>query len=493
MTKGSSINTLKASLPRGLRDVRNTELSLIKGLTSKIIPIYESYGFEELSTPSFEYTSALGKFLPDADRPNAGVFSFQDDDEQWLSLRYDLTSPLARYVAENFDKITKPYKRYQLGNVWRNEKPGPGRYREFLQLDADIIGSNSYGVDAELIMLSADSLSALGLNDQNYNIRVSSRKLLDAILELVSESEDIDEVRRLTILRAIDKLDRVGIDGVQRLLSEGRKDESGDYTTGAMLQKNSISKILDFISIDSQSRDGFMTQAIELVGKNDLGQLAINELRAISNILDKLNYKNSITFDSSIVRGLEYYTGVIFEANLIATDKKKDMPIIGSVGGGGRYDKLISRFRKDQVGASGFSFGISRLCTVMQMMDFEILGESYGPILILNMDKDFEYSYYQMAQELRASGIKTEVYLGSAGMKAQMKYADKKNSPLVIIEGTVEREKGIVTIKNLIKGKEVSATIESRDNWIKNNEIQFEVNRSDAIKKILQILKKNKT
>ena len=256
---------------------------------------------------------------------------------------------------------------------------------------------------------------------------------------------------------------------------------------------NSISKILDFISIDSQSRDGFMTQAIELVGKNDLGQLAINELRAISNILDKLNYKNSITFDSSIVRGLEYYTGVIFEANLIATDKKKDMPIIGSVGGGGRYDKLISRFRKDQVGASGFSFGISRLCTVMQMMDFEILGESYGPILILNMDKDFEYSYYQMAQELRASGIKTEVYLGSAGMKAQMKYADKKNSPLVIIEGTVEREKGIVTIKNLIKGKEVSATIESRDNWIKNNEIQFEVNRSDAIKKILQILKKNKT
>ena len=493
MTKGSSINTLKASLPRGLRDVRNTELSLIKGLTSKIIPIYESYGFEELSTPSFEYTSALGKFLPDADRPNAGVFSFQDDDEQWLSLRYDLTSPLARYVAENFDKITKPYKRYQLGNVWRNEKPGPGRYREFLQLDADIIGSNSYGVDAELIMLSADSLSALGLNDQNYNIRVSSRKLLDAILELVSESEDIDEVRRLTILRAIDKLDRVGIDGVQRLLSEGRKDESGDYTTGAMLQKNSISKILDFISIDSQSRDGFMTQAIELVGKNDLGQLAINELRAISNILDKLNYKNSITFDRSIVRGLEYYTGVIFEANLIATDKKKDMPIIGSVGGGGRYDKLISRFRKDQVGASGFSFGISRLCTVMQMMDFEILGESYGPILILNMDKDFEYSYYQMAQELRASGIKTEVYLGSAGMKAQMKYADKKNSPLVIIEGTVEREKGIVTIKNLIKGKEVSATIESRDNWIKNNEIQFEVNRSDAIKKILQILKKNKT
>ncbi|MEC8453329.1 MAG: histidine--tRNA ligase [Pseudomonadota bacterium] len=493
MTNDSSKNTLKAALPRGLRDTGHSELDLIKNITSKIIPVYESYGFEELSTPSFEYTSALGKFLPDSDRPNAGVFSFQDDDEKWLSLRYDLTSPLARYVAENFDKITKPYKRYQLGNVWRNEKPGPGRYREFLQLDADIIGSNSYGVDAELIMLSADSMSSLGLNDENYNIRVSSRKLLDAILALVSDSEDIDEVRRLTILRAIDKLDRIGIDGVQKLLSEGRKDVSGGYTIGAKLQKASISKILDFISIGSQSRDGFISQAIELVGENDLGQSAIEELRSINNILDKLNYNKSVVFDSSIVRGLEYYTGVIFEANLVSKDNDKNLPVIGSVGGGGRYDKLISRFRKDQVGASGFSIGVSRLCTVMQMMGFEILEENYGPILILNMDKDYEYSYYQMAQDLRAYGIKAEVYLGTAGMKAQMKYADKKGSPLVIIEGTVEREKGIVTIKNLTKGKEVSATIGSRDNWIKNDEIQFEVIRSEVVKEISQILKKDKT
>ena len=493
MTNDSSKNTLKAALPRGLRDTGHSELDLIKNITSKIIPVYESYGFEELSTPSFEYTSALGKFLPDSDRPNAGVFSFQDDDEKWLSLRYDLTSPLARYVAENFDKITKPYKRYQLGNVWRNEKPGPGRYREFLQLDADIIGSNSYGVDAELIMLSADSMSSLGLNDENYNIRVSSRKLLDSILALVSDSEDIDEVRRLTILRAIDKLDRIGIDGVQKLLSEGRKDESGDYTIGANLQKASISKILNFISIGSQSRDGFISQAIELVGENDLGQLAIAELTSINNILDKLNYNKSVVFDSSIVRGLEYYTGVIFEANLVSKDNDKNLPVIGSVGGGGRYDKLISRFRKDQVGASGFSIGVSRLCTVMQMMDLEILEENIGPILILNMDKDYEYSYYQMAQDLRAYGIKAEVYLGTAGMKAQMKYADKKGSPLVIIEGTVEREKGIVTIKNLTKGKEVSATIGSRDNWIKNDEIQFEVTRGEIVKEISQILKKDKT
>ena len=209
--------------------------------------------------------------------------------------------------------------------------------------------------------------------------------------------------------------------------------------------------------------------------------------------MDKLNYNKSVVFDSSIVRGLEYYTGVIFEANLVSKDNDKNLPVIGSVGGGGRYDKLISRFRKDQVGASGFSIGVSRLCTVMQMMDLEILEENIGPILILNMDKDYEYSYYQMAQELRAYGIKAEVYLGSAGMKAQMKYADKKGSPLVIIEGTVEREKGIVTIKNLAKGKEVSATIGSRDDWIKNDKIQFEVIRGEVVREISQILKKDKT
>ena len=208
---------------------------------------------------------------------------------------------------------------------------------------------------------------------------------------------------------------------------------------------------------------------------------------------NSISFGTPVVFDSSIVRGLEYYTGVIFEANLVSKDNDKNLPVIGSVGGGGRYDKLISRFRKDQVGASGFSIGVSRLCTVMQMMDLEILEENIGPILILNMDKDYEYSYYQMAQELRAYGIKAEVYLGTAGMKAQMKYADKKGSPLVIIEGTVEREKGIVTIKNLAKGKEVSATIGSRDNWIKNDEIQFEVIRGEAVKEISQLLKKYKT
>ena len=496
MTKGSSINTLKASLPRGLRDVRNTELSLIKGLTSKIIPIYESYGFEELSTPSFEYTSALGKFLPDADRPNAGVFSFQDDDEQWLSLRYDLTSPLARYVAENFDKITKPYKRYQLGNVWRNEKPGPGRYREFLQLDADIIGSNSYGVDAELIMLSADSLSALGLNDQNYNIRVSSRKLLDAILELVSESEDIDEVRRLTILRAIDKLDRVGIDGVQRLLSEGRKDESGDYTKGAGLEKSSISQILSFlesgIESKSLSRDTCLKNLSNQFGSNIIFNKAIEELSEISNIINAAGYdEKKIIIDPSVVRGLGYYTGPVYEADLTFNmETDQGLEKFGSIGGGGRYDDLVARLKGARVPSTGISVGVSRLGSALKYLNKSSINNESLSVVVLVMDKDKRSDYYKIASSLRNEGISSECYTGDGGMKAQLKYADKRNARLAIIIGEDEVASNSVTIKDLFVGMEVSDKISDNKEWRSGKDSQKNVPINELVETIKSILSK---
>mgnify|MGYP003388325240 FL=1 len=489
MSNSSSKDIIKPGLPRGLRDLNNLELKLLKNIISKISKVYESYGFEELSTPAFEFSDALGKFLPDQDRPNAGVFSFQDDDEKWLSLRYDLTAPLARYVGENYDKITKPYKRFQVGSVWRNEKPGPGRFREFLQLDADIVGSDNYLADSELIMLACDCMRTLGLDKNNYSIRVSNRKLLDSILELIANNEQIDDARRLIILRAIDKLDRVGVSGVERLLSNGRKDESGDFTKGAELSKASISKILDFLSIDNEDRKKFISQASSIVNKTVAGQEALKELSEIDLLLAKLDYKEEVLFDSSIVRGLEYYTGTIFEANLqFDSSNDNKFPVIGSIGGGGRYDRLISRFRKDQIGATGFSIGVSRLATILQMAEFQLGEPSNGPVLILKMDTEFDYSYYQIAKELRDEGILAEVYVGSSGMKAQMKYADKKNSPVVIIEGTDEREKGIVTIKNLIKGKEISTSIDSRESWIKNSDIQFEVDRDKLVSKISKLL-----
>src|SRR6202012_5624396 len=232
----------KARLPRGFRDRSADEIAAERAVLDTIRRVYESYGFEPLETPAFEYTDALGKFLPDVDRPNEGVFSLQDDDKQWMSLRYDLTAPLARYVAENFQNLPKPFRRYQVGNVWRNEKPGPGRFREFRQFDADTVGSNSPAADAELLMMACDALEAVGLKRGEYMVKINSRKLLAGVLE----EAKVDSSKRGTVLRAIDKLDRLGVEGVIALLGQGRKDESGDFTKGAELSTAAIQSLIDF-------------------------------------------------------------------------------------------------------------------------------------------------------------------------------------------------------------------------------------------------------
>src|SRR6266403_1808149 len=209
-------------------------------MVEKIREVFERYGFEPVETPAMEYTDALGKFLPDQDRPNEGVFSFQDDDEQWISLRYDLTAPLARYVAENFDALPKPYRSYRAGYVYRNEKPGPGRFRQFMQFDADTVGSASPAADAEMCMMAADTMEALGIPRGSYVVKISSRKVLDGVMESVGVGSESNETKRLTVLRAIDKLDRLGWKGVEQLLGPGREDESGDRTPGAGLARDVI-------------------------------------------------------------------------------------------------------------------------------------------------------------------------------------------------------------------------------------------------------------
>src|ERR1700742_3337449 len=238
-------NRPKARLPRGFRDRGAAEIAAERRVLEAIRSVYESYGFSPLETPAFEYTDALGKFLPDVDRPNAGVFSLKDDDEQWLSLRYDLTAPLARHVAANFETLAKPFRRYQVGPVWRNEKPGPGRYREFLQFDADTVGSASPSADAELLMMLSDTLEALGLKRGDYIVKLNNRKLLDGVLEAAGIALE-DRERRGIVLRAIDKLDRLGVDGVMALLGPGRKDDSGDFTKGAGLSDKAINRLLNF-------------------------------------------------------------------------------------------------------------------------------------------------------------------------------------------------------------------------------------------------------
>ena len=237
--KNNASPAARARLPRGFADRAPADIAATEKMLGVIKETYELYGFEAVETPLIEFTEALGKFLPDQDRPNEGVFSFRDDDESWLSLRYDLTAPLARYVAENFDRLPKPYRSYRAGTVFRNEKPGPGRFRQFMQFDADTVGSASFAADAEMCMMAADTLESLGLKGQ-YVIKVNNRKVLDGVMEAIGLGGEENAGQRLTVLRAIDKLDRLGREGVHLLLGPGRKDESGDFTKGAGLNDEQI-------------------------------------------------------------------------------------------------------------------------------------------------------------------------------------------------------------------------------------------------------------
>ncbi|MGO9362403.1 MAG: histidine--tRNA ligase [Rhodomicrobium sp.] len=461
---------VRARLPKGMRDVEAQELRALKHMLGTISSVYERYGFEPLDTPAFEYTDALGKFLPDTDRPNEGVFSFQDEDEQWVSLRYDLTAPLARYVAANFDALPKPFRRYQSGYVYRNEKPGPGRYRQFMQFDADTVGTANPAADAEMCMLAADTLEALGIPRGSYVVKVSSRTLLDTALDAAGV---MDPKQRLVVLRAVDKFDRLGLRGVEELLGDGRKDESGDFTPGAKLASGQASRILALLSGNDEAPDDEAVGAIiGLARQADFGP-------------------DRIRFDATVVRGLEYYTGPVFEAELTFPAAGEDGEAVrfGSVGGGGRYDGLVSRFRSQPVPATGFSIGLSRLYAALshlgKLKDGAI---SLAPAVVLVMDKARVGDYQKMTRDLRQAGIRAEMYLGDAGMKAQMKYADRRGAPCVIIQGEDERAQGLVTIKDLFEGARLSEEIEDRSEWREGRPAQFSVPENEMVTAVQNLL-----
>ena len=455
--------------------------------------VYELYGFEALETPAIEYTDALGKFLPDQDRPNEGVFSFQDDDEQWLSLRYDLTAPLARYVAQNFDALPKPYRSYRVGQVYRNEKPGPGRFRQFMQFDADTIGSSSPAADAEICMMAADTLERLGVKRGDYVIKINSRKVLDGVMKAVGLDGVENAGRRLTVLRAVDKLDRLGPEGVKLLLGAGRKDESGDFTKGAGLGQEAIDTIMSF-SAGDQYMDGKPSfDLFGLLGKSDIGAQGAEELMEIEDLARDAGYGfDRIRIDPSVVRGLEYYTGPVFEAELtFETKDEKGNPVrFGSVGGGGRYDGLVGRFRAEDIPATGFSIGVSRLYAALKLVGSEIVAtpERRGPVVVLVLDRDRLADYQRMVSTLRANGVAAEIYLGAAGMKAQMKYADKRNSPVVIIQGSDEKAKGEVQIKDLAAGARAAASIATNEEWKAQRPAQISVPESELVERVREIL-----
>jgi histidyl-tRNA synthetase len=519
--KSEKSNKLKARLPRGLADRGPAEIAATRDMIEKIRAVYELYGFEPVETPAIEYTDALGKFLPDQDRPNEGVFSFLDDDEQWLSLRYDLTAPLARYVAENFDTLPKPYRSYRFGWVFRNEKPGPGRFRQFMQFDADTVGSASPAADAEMCMMAADTIEALGIPRGSYVVKVNNRKILDGVLESIGLDGDANSGRRLTVLRAIDKLDRLGQNGVRSLLGEGRKDESGDFTKGAGLAGHQIDHVCDFLFArpiehyepSSQSNwsvpgdelttnEGWIYSSVNtLTGLSQFfessrsGQSAITELEEIFKLLPAAGYGSKrIRFDSSVVRGLEYYTGPVFEVELtFSTDSTSGSPRFGSVGGGGRYDGLVSRFRGEPVPATGFSIGVSRLLAALQHLGKVETKAEAGPVVVTVFDKDRIADYQQMVASLRNAGIRAELYLGSGKFGPQMKYADRRNSPCVVIQGSDEKAKGEVTIKDLIVGAELAKLEKGREEHLqKQAEAQRAVPEAQLVEAVRAVLARHK-
>ncbi|SMY05985.1 histidine--tRNA ligase [Flavimaricola marinus] len=481
----------KAETPKGFRDYFGAEVTERSAMLAKIAEVYHRYGFDALETSGVETVEALGKFLPDVDRPNEGVFAWEED-KDWLALRYDLTAPLARVYAQHRNDLPTPYRRYAMGPVWRNEKPGPGRFRQFYQCDADTVGAPSVAADAEICAMLSDVFESLGLGG-DYVVKVNNRKVLNGVMEVagVLDPSDPDKFahERGIVLRAIDKLDRLGLDGVRQLLGEGRKDESGDFTKGAGLGAEQAEVVMGFMQARQSTGQATLQRLTELVSGSETGKAGVSELETIATLLDAQGYgPDRIEIDPAVVRGLGYYTGPVFEAELTfqIEDEKGRPRNFGSVAGGGRYDDLVKRFTGQEVPATGISIGVDRLLAALHAKGR--LGQTaQGPVVVTVMDRDRMADYQTMVSELRNAGIRAEVYLGNPkNFGNQMKYADKRGSPIAIIEGGDEKERGVVQIKDLILGAKIaeSATVEE---W-KDRPSQYEVSRGDLVAKVQEIL-----
>ena len=479
----------KAQTPKGFQDYFGTQVETRTEMLRKIAGVYHRYGFDALETSAVETVEALGKFLPDVDRPNEGVFAWLEEDKDWLALRYDLTAPLARAYAQHRNDLPNPYRRYAMGPVWRNEKPGPGRFRQFYQCDADTVGASSVAADAEICAVLSDTLEVVGIPRGDYVVRVNNRKVLNGVMDVAGLSGDDKEAERGIVLRAIDKLDRLGEDGVRALIGEGRKDASGDFTKGAGLGAEQAEIVMGFMSAKRATGAETVARLHELVKGSQVGADGVNELETIATLLDAGGYNaDRIEIDPAVVRGLGYYTGPVFEAELTfeVLDDKGRPRNFGSVAGGGRYDDLVKRFTGQEVPATGVSIGVDRLLAALDAKG-RLDNTAAGPVVVTVMDRD-KMTYYQgLVAELRNNGIRAEVYLGNPkNFGNQLKYADKRNSPIAVIVGGDEMAAGVVQIKDLILGAKIAenATLEE---W-KDRPSQYEVPRSELVAKVREIL-----
>ena len=502
MAKPKKTPRPKAETPKGFRDYFGAEVTQRAEMLHKIAQVYHRYGFDALESSGVETVQALGKFLPDVDRPNEGVFAWQEDAEadkpgDWLALRYDLTAPLARVYAQHRNDLPTPYRRYAMGPVWRNEKPGPGRFRQFYQCDADTVGAPSVAADAEICAMLADCLEEVGIDRGDYIVRVNNRKVLTGVMEVAGvldpANPDNFAHERGIVLRAIDKLDRLGLDGVRALLGAGRKDDSGDFTDGAGLSDEQADVVMGFMQAKRDSGAETVARLRELVAGSETGAQGVDELETIADLMAAGGYgADRVEIDPSVVRGLGYYTGPVFEAELTfeIQDEKGRPRNFGSVAGGGRYDDLVKRFTGQEVPATGVSIGVDRLLAALQAKG-RMSAQAEGPVVVTVMDKARMSDYQAMVAELRQAGIRAEVYLGNPkNFGNQLKYADRRASPVAVIAGGDEFDKGMIQIKDLILGAKIaeSATLEE---W-KDRPSQYEVARGDLVSKVREILELNR-
>ena len=481
----------EARSPRGFQDRRARDLRAARRILDAVSKVYERWGFEPLDTPAFEFADALGKFLPDSDRPNEGVFAMQDDDEQWMALRYDLTAPLARFAAQNWESLPKPFRRYAFGTVWRNEKPGPGRFREFIQCDADTVGSDRPEADAEIVAMAVEGLQAAGIPQGGAVLKMNNRKLVNGVLASAGVT---DAAQTLTVLRAIDKFDKFGAEGVTLLLGKGRLDESGDFTKGAELSAAAVDTVMRYVTAPGQTtRSAFLDWLSDSFSGSAESAAALAELARIDAALKGMGVgEEQARFDPAVVRGLEYYTGPVYEAEIVHNGLDGKPLRLGSIGGGGRYDDLVARVTGERTPATGFSFGVSRLVVALQQLAWAAEGkaerDARGPVVVIAFDEAAMADYFAVARLLREAGIPAEVYLGRSGMKAQMKYADRRLSPAAVIIGGDELATGTVTIKDLDLGREMASKLKDHDAWKSERPGQVTVPRAEMVEVVRRII-----
>ena len=468
--------SVEPRLSRGLRDLLSDQMLARQWMIDTIRGTYELYGFVPLGTPAVEYLDVLLGSSAGAEAQQS-IFTVRNPEGEELGLRFDLTVPLARVVAQYRD-LPRPYRRYQVSQVWRADKPGPGRFREFTQFDLDSVGVESEIADTEIIAGMCDTLSALEVGPSM--VRFSSRGILNLLLAYAGIPAELGT----DVFRVLDKLDKVGREKVRLELTTGYVDSSGDPIPGVGIAPVAVDKIERFLAIRADNRREVVAQLRELFAGVEGADREIGVVEVISEHLYALGYGNDrVALDLSIARGLAYYTGPVFEAILL------DAPQFGSIFGGGRYDGLVMRFLGEKVPAVGASIGVDRLLAALIHLGRAGQQKATAKVLITNMDPGLQDDYVAMTWELRRAGIPTELYLGPAkGPGKQLKYADSWGIPLAVLYGSNEKEKGIVTLKDMDVGRRRAEALANRQEWLEERPGQREVPRTELVAAVREML-----